>query len=176
MKSGFYEDVNSNLQKLSWDLRQGKIEKHNIVANITRSLKFYTFIKVIKDDHNPQLEGETLVFIYGRTLDTIIKKEKDPKKKQFFLVRQMRQQFPTFEHSYFSGNSCDYYDTNLNINNHVSYTTLNVPALEKKLNRKAKLEYIQKQTSLKDELLLILEKDESNEIKVGKIINLISEI
>ncbi len=174
MKSGFFEDINSNLKKLFLTLQD---KPHNIVKNIIKSVFYYTFIKIIEDEHNPDLEGEIMLFRYSREIYNIIQNHNNPKKKEFFLVKKITQGYlPTFKHSYFLSNKCFNYDSNLDINKHISFPFLNVSKLEKNLNRKTKLEYIQKQTNLRKEIISILEEDKDKETKTDKIINLIAEI
>jgi len=174
LKTGMYLDKGNRLNEL-YKFKHF-VESEGDITKIQRFYKYYTFIKVIKDDNNPGIEGETMIFYFGRQILLNIRKYPLKYTENIFnLKSNLLQRFPDFSESKFSSKKMVLKDNSLNIESFVNIPVLDLEAIERKKNRRKKLEYIQKKTNLKDNLLSILEKKDDNEIKVEEIINLVKK-
>jgi len=177
-RDGFYQDKGGSLFELFHHKVKNKTYKENrIVKEVQRSVRYYTFIKVVEHE-NPDIVGETMIFYFGNQIHNMILYSPKSISNVFFLRGELKQQrFTTFEESYFSSfEEIELEDSTLNIGDFVNIPVLDLDLMEKKIVRREKLEHIQKNTNLKQDILSILDENVDNETTTDKIIDIIAEI
>jgi len=177
-KQGYYLDKENGYLRGLERKKTLSTAKFNeeFIKDIKSVFRNYCFIKVIKDEKNTQLEGETMVFYFGKQVKDILQRDASlVLQKTFMLVTKLKGYFSTFEDSYFTINDFKCKE-NLDIEQYINFPILDLEKMIKQKQRKEKLEYLQKQTQLKDNIITILEQQMNNEIKTEEIINLIAEI
>lgn len=141
--NGFFNDSNGDLKKLTSDfLRQSTIQPiekedfflsstENIIRNIQPATYYYSYIKVIDDKLNPQLNDKLLLFKYGTQISNIItnylSKSKDSELKTSFILNlELKQGFPSYDKSYFTTRYCNIHNHNLDINSEIHFNNFNL--------------------------------------------------
>lgn len=110
--------------------------------------RHYAYVKIINDQLNPQLNGQIMLFRYGRRIyDKLNQYKSKTFNRTFILKVKITAGFQNFDDCHFSKN--DYYvrDINLNIQNIPSLKKLD---LIKDMERKFKLNQITKKIKDKD--------------------------
>jgi len=118
---GYYDCMKNFTDKcdmctMYWKLRNSKnasdVEKAELIS---RSTKYYSYILVIEDEQNRELEGKIMIYPYGYKIKEKIKNEKDGKNpdktpcnvfdiangKDFNLVIKQLGEFPNYDDSLF---------------------------------------------------------------------------
>ena len=124
-------------------------DNKNMVKDITSSSRYYTYIKIINDYMNPHLNGQTMLFRYGRKIDSIITNDKHKIFTKSFLINmKLASGFNDFDGCSFSDN--DYYiqDYSLNIRNIHPLPNLNIINV---IDRSNKLKKIIKKINNKED-------------------------
>lgn len=74
-KTDFYHDQSGYLKTLFWDARKSNIapqqyylQKTGLIKDITYNKQYHVYIQVINDLQNPQLNGEFMIFKFGRKI------------------------------------------------------------------------------------------------------------
>ncbi len=126
------------------------------VKDITSSSRYHTYIKIINDHMNPHLNGETMLFRYGRKINSIITNDKHKVFAKSFLINMKLTgylgdypgSYPNFDECTFSDN--DYYiqDYSLNIRNIPDLPNLNILNI---IDRSNKLKKIIKKINNKED-------------------------
>lgn len=183
-KQGFYLDKDNCLFGLQRGLQGSLFNKlntqHEIVKNINSVVRNYVFIKVIKDKQNPQLEGETMIFYFGKKILDILKGsgnylQSKVFKKSFIIDTKLIGGFPNYDNSHYTDNDVSFKE-DLDIEQYINIPVLDLETMVKQKRRKEKLEHIQKQTNLKDNIISILEQKKDSETTADEIINIIIDI
>ena len=118
---GYYDCMKNFTDKcdmctMYWKLRNSKnasdVEKAELIS---RSTKYYSYILVLEDEQNRELEGKIMIYPYGYKIKEKIKNEKDGKNpdktpcnvfdlangKDFNLVIKQLGEFPNYDDSLF---------------------------------------------------------------------------
>jgi len=118
---GYYDCMKNFTDKcdmctMYWKLRNSKNASEQEKAElISRSTKYYSYILVIEDEQNRELEGKIMIYPYGYKIKEKIKNEKDGKNpdktpcnvfdlangKDFNLVIKQLGEFPNYDDSLF---------------------------------------------------------------------------
>lgn len=178
--SGVFRDKNEYLHKLERKIRydsEDGIKYDNIVESVTGIHRNYTFIKVIKDEQYPELEGKIMLFYFGKQIVSILNKNYPLFYRTSFTLKMKRNKyrFPDYSDSYFTSNEI-YYKTDLNIEDYVKVPVLDVEKMKLQKQRQEKLENLKKHTDLKDNIIKVLEQEEDKEKTANEIINLIVDL
>ena len=119
---GYYDCMKNFVDKcdlctMYWKLRNSKnatdVEKAELIG---RNTKYYSYILVIEDEQNRELEGKIMIYPYGYKIKEKIKDQKDginsekipcnvfdlANGKDFNLVIKILGDFPNYDSSYFS--------------------------------------------------------------------------
>lgn len=74
--NGFYEDKNEYLNSLYWKYKDDKnkllLNSDGFINDLQFSRQYFSFIRVIRDYQNPQLEGKVLLFKYSHSIFNIL--------------------------------------------------------------------------------------------------------
>lgn len=112
------------------------------VVNITSAHRHYVYVKIIDDKVNSQLNGQIMLFMYGRKIYDIIQSNKGKTFSRSFMLKvKMTQQFLNFDECHFTTNNYYIRDLNLNIQNIPSLRKLDIL---KDIERRFKLDKIVK--------------------------------
>jgi len=72
---GFYRDQFGYLKSLFWEARKSYVdvnkfafEKTDLITSMNHNKQFHTYIQVINDIQNPQLNGQFMIFKFGFTI------------------------------------------------------------------------------------------------------------
>jgi len=143
-KNGYYLDYNGYLRKLYWEARQNKNEKNfilkstnGLISDCQHSIRYYSYIKVIKDVQNPQYEGQIMIFTFGQFInnkikDYVLSNNVKSIDNVFKLTVVNTQGFPNYDRSIFTDKEISLFDQNLNINNDIKFRPFLTPQLERK--------------------------------------------
>ena len=147
--TGLYADNNNYLKYLYWTIRNRKNVfplltwpddetyylnmTNNLITNIIPRTVHYTYIKVIKDKQNPQLEGQVMILRFGTAIGNIISKyESGIYKNSFILTVDKKSGFPCFDNCHFSKNEMNFFDKNLDIKSEICFKKFNLKAIERR--------------------------------------------
>ena len=140
-KNGFYKDSNNFLKSISTGNH-----KHIKIDKVQFNIQHFSYIKVIKDRQNPQLEGQIMIFKFGRKIyEALLGKVLD---EVFRLSIKSTSGFPNYDHSHFTGrplSKIEIIDLSLDIDSEISFKTFNIIAIE----REEKLKNIKSEIELK---------------------------
>lgn len=148
LKTGFYVDnEKQHLQKFynkyfhNYGLSNNHIED-DYIEDINISIRYYSYIKILKDENNPQLEGEKMIFYFGKNINDkiynynyILKNKKFKHTFQFNMYK--KQQFPVYDNSFFTNNKIEIYE-DLDLETLLNFKVYN----RLKMDRRKKLENI----------------------------------
>lgn len=74
--NGLYEDKNDYLNSLYWKYKDNQehllLNSNGFINNLQFSRQYFSYIRVIRDIQNPQLEGKILIFKYGSSIFNIL--------------------------------------------------------------------------------------------------------
>ena len=147
-ETGYYQldfGVNHFFGKVKDDFLQRYEDK---ISDISSARRYYAYIKIINDNHNPQLNGQIMLFKYGRRIhETISGNPHTTFSKSFLLRVILTQGFPNYDSSKFSDKNYYIRDINLNIRNIPSLKRLDIV---RDIERKFKLNKITKKIKDKD--------------------------
>ena len=120
--SGYYDsqkvfgkEVSCPLYDTYWALKNSKneLDKEKADSMISRSKKYYSYVYVLEDENQPELEGKIMIYAYGMTIAKMIDEEKtgvvnDPcnvfdlaKGKDFTLLITEKGGYANYESSRF---------------------------------------------------------------------------
>jgi len=137
-KDGFFIDKNNYLHNLTNSYRLGKNLNElseGYINNIQRAYNYYSYIKVIDDRQNPQLNGKLMLFKYSRSIYfKIINLNEIEFKYIFNLVIKDKYGFNDFSESNFT-TSYKKEIMEFDIEKHLSFEIFNI----KKITRTDKL-------------------------------------
>jgi hypothetical protein len=140
--TGYYQ-MNIPLTNFFGKAKEDFLKKfENKISSVDCAHRYYTYIKVISDRNNPQLNGQTMLFKYGRRIYDKLNIDKNKTFGKTFLLKvKLTQGFPNYDNCTFSDNNYYIRDINLNIRNIPSLKRLD---LIKDMERKIKLSKITK--------------------------------
>lgn len=156
-KTGRYLDNNDYLKKLYWDIRKTlgsftlpeDIEQEYLkrtsgfIRNIQPSVSFFSYIKILEDKQNPQLEGQIMLFKYGRKIKFIMEEylvnNTQNFDKTFEIVVRLSSGFPNYDKCHFTDKDINIFDKTLNLDSDISFKMINILSIQ----RKEKLRKIQ---------------------------------
>ena len=146
--TGFYQ-INISVNNFFGKLKEDFLKKYNDkINNIECAHRHYAYVKIINDKENPQLNGQIMLFRYGRKINNMLTAaQSDVFNKSFLLRITMVQNFQNFDKCKFSENNYYIRDINLNVQNIPSLKRLD---LIKDFERKIKLGQITKKIKDKD--------------------------
>jgi len=147
--TGFYSDQNNYLKNLYWINRNNRNNRNGVsfVDNKTDFLKmtnnsiediaprttYYTYIKIINDKQNPQLEDQIMIFKFGSTIANMISEyESGIYKNSFIIDEEYSREYPCFDKCHFSKNEMSFFDKNLDIKSEISFKKFNLIAIERR--------------------------------------------
>jgi hypothetical protein len=136
IKSGFYSDNNDYLLNLYFNSQYAV--NNNILKSINYTKKYFTYIKVIEDLNNPQLNGQVMIFSFGRTLFNVFSSHGNIFNKTFRIKVNIKNGFPDYSNCDFTNKNVNIFDNNLNLDSEIFYKKINIESII----RKEKLEKI----------------------------------
>lgn len=158
-RSGFFTDQNGFLMSLSKSFKWAKIKgqdfHHEIIKEVTESKRYHSIIMIEEDKMNPQLEGQFMLFKFGKAVfDKILNVKEPPGINTSYLMRtfhlniEYRAGFPDYSKCFFgneepelcNSNSGIKYYSQIDLDKEIRYKVFNLKHYERKL----KLEQIQK--------------------------------
>lgn len=158
-KSGFYLDNNDYLKNLYYKIRQYDTSldnetlhlkySNNLITNVSSSLGYYSYIKVITDTKNPQLEGQIMILKYGRKISYKIAEYINSEKyyhNTFKINIELVSVYPNYDGSYFTNKELEISDDNLDIESEIFFKQINIKAIE----REEKLKHLKTEIELKE--------------------------
>lgn len=146
-----YLDYNKYLQTLYWDSKNNGISilsaTDGLIEDVQPVTKCYSYIRIIRDNYHPELEGDIMILMYGYRIKTIIKdywgdKDNDSFEHLFNFNKYMSTgygNFPNYDKSKFYKTKASETDMLLDIESEINFKTVQLPL---KLSRKQKLELI----------------------------------
>lgn len=169
-KTGFYLDNNNYLQKLlNFKLLKDISfleQTSGIIEDIKKVNRHHSYIKVIKDNQNPQLEGQIMLFYFSRIIFDKIAHfilENSKIDKTFIIdVESLSfgsQLYPSYQNSHFTDNEAESIYLNMDIESELIYKTINVSSII----RKKKLDKMNLDRQERYELYMELKKEFENE-------------
>ena len=125
--TGYYQidiGVNSFFGKLKDDF----LKKYNDkVSDIHSAHRHYAYIKIIDDKFNPQLNGQIMIFKYGRTIYDKLNADKSKTFGKSFIIKvRLVSGYPNYDGCNFTTNGYSVRDLNLNIQNIPSLKKLDI--------------------------------------------------
>lgn len=160
--NGFYLDNNDLFKKLYSvvrnvsDLNDEQLHlkySNNLITRIQPVINYYSYIKVIKDKQNPELEGKIMIFKFGRKVSEIIAKylyENKDFSNTFQLIVSLDNGYAKYHvydksHFNFINETINITDNTLDINSEISFKQINLKTIE----REEKLKNIKSEIELK---------------------------
>jgi len=140
--SGFYLN-NNELNGIYFNYLKTKEVSYKEIRQISRVIKYFCYVKIIEDHQNPQLEGQIMIFTFGRKISDMIKYGIS---KTFKINISITNGFPNYDGSHFTDIDSSLVDNTLNIESEINYKTINFKAAE----RRKKLKNLKSEIELKD--------------------------
>jgi hypothetical protein len=135
-KDNFYLE-NEELKKIYSDKRKtGKISDDRI-REIMYGKRYFSYVKIIEDTYNTQLEGQVMLLMYGGQIKKIIidyLNSNTSFKNTFRFIIKKIGGYPSFDECFFTAEELEITDFTLDINselNYKNYSPLNVERQEK---------------------------------------------
>ena len=147
-QSGFFTDNSGELKKLTTLFLKKRASSsitvnrenfflsntENIILDIQPTTQHYSYIKVINDVLNPQLNDQILIFKYGNIITNIIgdyfSNLEDGElleiKKSFILKLENKGGFPSYDNSHFTNRYYHVCDYNLDLNSEIHFNNFNL--------------------------------------------------
>ena len=151
-KNGFFIDNNNYLKSIYRLVKYKNLNEqkeflklsNGYIYNMQPLTKYFSYIKVIKDNQNPQLEGNIMLFQFGSRIFDSIKNYLVDNKGIFNNIFKINvcltnSQFPNYESCQFIDNEYFIEDNTLDYSQ-LKYNKINI----KQIERKEKMEKIQK--------------------------------
>jgi len=166
--TGFYNDNNNYLKKLFWDVRRStpkplylgslnnpeSIEQvylnktQDFIRNVQPSKHYYSYVKILEDKQNPQLEGKIMIMKFGTKIKDIIQEyfanfsfsTPFDFKNTFKIIVSLKMGFHNYEKCYFTDTNINVIDNNLDLNQEIKFLTITLLSIQ----RKEKLEQLAK--------------------------------
>lgn len=146
MKTDIYVDNDKqNLKEITHKFRDRDFFDE-FIGHIQPSVRYYSYIKVIKDENNPQLEGENMIFYFGKKICDKIENYlfyHTNFRHTFQLRMYKKEYFPVYDDCLFSNNICEIHE-DFNIESQLNFKVYN----RLKLDRRKKLENIFKNVNI----------------------------
>ena len=151
-QTGLYLDNNGYLKKIFWEVRKSgnnDVKEYlkrtqDFIKSIQPSISFYSYVKILEDKQNPQLEGQIMIMKYGRKIKDIIQDYFANSNYQSFqnifkvIVSLESLGFPNYDRCHFTDTEIKIVDQKLDLNSEVQFRTINLISLQ----RKEKLEQL----------------------------------
>ena len=155
-KTGYYTDNNNYLNKLYWDHRNSEDDTNqfllnrssNLITGIQPSTTYYSYVKVIKDKKNPQLEGQIMIFKFGEKIHQKIVSAKNINNIfKLKIVVDSTYGYHSYDESNFTNTELNIIVENLDITSEIFFKQINIKAIE----REEKLKNLHTEIELKQE-------------------------
>jgi len=131
-KDGFYYDNNGYLFNIL-KIKQDSIKKsHNLIVDVSPIVNYFSYIKVIEDKQNPQLEGSIMIFKFGYTLYAKIVNRNGLYNKVFNIGIKLKTGFPDYGVSCYTDENINIVDNTMNLESELLFKTINNIAEERK--------------------------------------------
>ena len=133
-KQGYYLDHNYYLKKFQSLPFDKKLKTNESISKLDPAIiRYYCYIKVIKDAQNPQFEGQIMIFKFGfKIWQKITEIQQQSKNNIINNVFQLNVSYTNYDSSRFLNNEISLFDQNLNINNDINFPTYNNLQYERK--------------------------------------------
>jgi len=126
--SGYLTNITENREKFFLS------NTENIIRDIQPTTQHYSYIKIIDDKQNPQLNDQILIFKYGNLITNIIgdyfSNLEDGElleiKKSFILKLENKGGFPSYDNSHFTNRYYHVCDYNLDLNSEIHFNNFNL--------------------------------------------------
>jgi len=134
-KKGIF-NMTDELKEIYFQYKKNSKYINKRIKNIQISRHYYSYIKIIKDKKNPQLEGQIMIFKYGNKICNIINNyviynHLSSVNHTFMIQVAKKSGFPDFNIS-FTNNEQKFEDYSLNINNDINFKILKISNIERK--------------------------------------------
>jgi hypothetical protein len=158
-KSGFFIDNNDYLRKIYIEITKDTNESresiilrssNNILTNIQPASKNFSYVKIINDIKNPQLNDQIMIFSFGQRIFNVITEYLRNEKyfnNTFKIKIQYRQGFLNYDNSFFTKNELTLTNLDLDLKNEIFFKQINV----KQIEREEKLKKLTSDIELKNE-------------------------
>lgn len=140
------DDFTKQQYYISKNSSKNQTEQHKRISKIQISTWYFSYIKVIKDKQNPQLEGEILLFKFGRSLagvigEYLISNNHQEIKNTLKLEINYKHGVPNFTESFMIDEELYLRDDTLCIDDEIKFKHFNTLNMD----RKEKLKKLKKQ-------------------------------
>jgi len=139
--SHYLRDLFKTIRFVDGEDRTNLILKNSkgFINEIRYNRRYYTYIKVIKDEKNPQFDGKIMIFQFGNRVMNIIDNYHLSCNGNLFnntlkLIISTTHNYLNYDSSYFTHNILNITDNNLNLNfeKNLNFKTLNILAIDRK--------------------------------------------
>jgi hypothetical protein len=123
-------------------------ESKGYIKSIQPSTQYYSYIKVIKDIQNPQLEGQIMLFKYGKRIKDIVDNQIIANKRFENILKinvTLASGFHNYDRCYFTDTEMIINDNTLNLESEIKFKTIDIISVE----RKEKLQRLNSQINYK---------------------------
>lgn len=133
-KNGLYYDNNNYLHNLLGSTSLIFEKSHNMIKDILPSINYFSYIKVIEDKQNPQLEGSIMIFKFGHIINRIFGtcNQNEIYKNVFHVSMKLSGGYPNYDSSCFTDEDMTISDNTLDLESEIFYKTINIIAEERK--------------------------------------------
>jgi len=136
LKYGIFK-MTDELKKIYFEFRNNPDFIHKIIKKIQISTNNYSYIKILKDNINPQLEGKIMIFKFkhkiSETIGTYIIKEKINIIGHTFRINlNKKSHYLNTDYCYFTNVEYCIEDYSLDIRNDIHIKSLNILNIERK--------------------------------------------
>ena len=102
-------------------------DNKNILKDLVRILRYVTYIKIIRDNKNPHIEGSIMPFYYGRKIKQMMDAQpNDAYNKSFILHIRNTQGYANYDRSYFTDKNYNIRNFNLSVDNVYRHKRINL--------------------------------------------------
>jgi len=137
-KKGIFK-MTDELSKIYLEFRTNSNYTNERIKNIQYSKTNHSYIKIIKDNNNPQLEGKIMIFKFGRKIfDEIVYECETLNDHGYIIDKSFKLNisrigaFPNFDYSQFTNNKYKIEDYSLDIRNDINFKTLSISNIIRK--------------------------------------------
>ncbi len=158
-KPGFFTDNNNYLRNLYLETTKDSIldtdiillkHSNNMITKVQRAMSYYSYVKIIFDSINPQLNDQIMIFKFGKKISDKISEYLQSEKQfnnTFKLIIENKYGYSFYDNSYFTLNDFTITDLNLDIESEIFFKQINV----KQIEREEKLKKLTSEIDLKNE-------------------------
>lgn len=135
-KKGIFK-MTDDLKKIYFNYKNTNIFLNKRIKNIQHAAQNHSYIKILRDDKNPQLEGKIMIFKYGLKISSIItdyitKNQLNSIDDTFVVNINKKRGFINFDYCFFTNNKYKIEDYSLDILSDFNIKSLNLLNIDRK--------------------------------------------